>query len=337
MKQLTLLAPGRTEWLDVPAPRIESTLQCLVRPTAVAVCDFDRALVAGRYTALPYPIALGHEIAGVVLETGKDVKTVKAGDRVVVPLQVSCGTCGWCARGLTNSCGARRPLSNYGLGAAGGNWGGGMSDVLRIPFADAMLLKVPEGCTAADCAAVGCNLVDAFRTVAPSRVGSRASVLVVGGYAVNMALYVAQLARRFDYAAVVYADADAASRARAQALGVRAAALDSIAEERFDLIVDCSGDEPTFMAAMNPVAKDGLAISVWPYAAPLTIPYRTMFARNAQLVTGQPHARANMGDVLADVARGKLGTHSIPTETLPWASAQDRYGRGELKQVFVRD
>jgi threonine dehydrogenase-like Zn-dependent dehydrogenase len=64
-------------------------------------------------------------------------------------------------------------LSNYGLGAGGGGYGGGMSDLLAVPYADAMLVPVPEGCAPADCVAAGCNLVDVHRCLA-GPLGARA-------------------------------------------------------------------------------------------------------------------------------------------------------------------
>ena len=48
-----------------------------------------------------------------------------------------------------------------------GDWGGGMSDFLCVPYADAMAVPVPAGLTATDCAAIGCNLVDLHRSIAP--------------------------------------------------------------------------------------------------------------------------------------------------------------------------
>ena len=71
--------------------------------------------------------------------------SVAAGDRVVVPFQISCGECERCLAGLTGDCRAVRPGSMYGFGAFGGEWGGLLSDLVRVPFADAMLVPLPAG------------------------------------------------------------------------------------------------------------------------------------------------------------------------------------------------
>jgi alcohol dehydrogenase len=130
MRALILIGPGQLEWREFPPPELAGPQAALVRPVAVGVCDFDRALVAGLITTLPHPIAVGHEIVAEVVEIGDRVRSVAPGDRVIVPLQVSCGACDACAAALTNSCRSMPTLSNYGLGAAGGDWGGGMSDLL---------------------------------------------------------------------------------------------------------------------------------------------------------------------------------------------------------------
>src|SRR5688572_839887 len=167
MQQLTLTGPLALEWQEVAEPVLQSVHGAIVRPIAVGVCDFDRGLVSGRYSALPYPIAVGHEIVAEVVEVGSEVQSVAPGMRVALPLHINCGTCASCSRGRTNSCTSRPPLSNYGLGARGGDWGGGMSDLLAIPYADAMAVPVPDVLDPAGCAAIGCNLVDLYRTIAP--------------------------------------------------------------------------------------------------------------------------------------------------------------------------
>ena len=188
MRGLTLLAPGRVEWREIPSPKLADSNAALVRPIAVGVCDFDRAIVAGVLHYLPLPIVLGHEIVGEVTEAGASVTTVKVGDKVILPMQVSCGHCPACHDHRTNSCDNVPRLSNYGLGEAGGGYGGGMSDLLSVPYADAMLVKVPEGLTPVDCVAMGCNLTEAYRCLAPIRRFPGAAVLVLGGYGPSIAL-----------------------------------------------------------------------------------------------------------------------------------------------------
>src|SRR5215212_293971 len=92
MRQLTMTGPRDLQWQEVAEPDLRNEGEALVRPLAVATCDLDGAIVRGE-TPMPGPIALGHEGIAEVLDIGKAVTSVRRGDRVVVPFQISCGEC----------------------------------------------------------------------------------------------------------------------------------------------------------------------------------------------------------------------------------------------------
>src|SRR4029434_8246292 len=79
----------------------------------------------------------------------------------------SCGKCDACTNEHTGNCQSVPPLSMYGFGTAGGDRGGALSDLLRVPYAEHMLVPVPPGVDPAAVASVGDNISDAWRTVAP--------------------------------------------------------------------------------------------------------------------------------------------------------------------------
>src|SRR5439155_13581180 len=114
LKQLTFIAPRQLHWEEVAEPVLKGKSDALVRPIAVATCDLDAALMAGR-APLPGPFAFGHEFVAEVVETAVDVASVDAGDRVIVPFQLSCGECERCRRGLTGSCATAGAGAAYGM------------------------------------------------------------------------------------------------------------------------------------------------------------------------------------------------------------------------------
>ena len=142
MQELTFVMPGQIEFRERPAPRIASGAQALVRPLAVSRCDLDYVFARGK-APIAGPFALGHECVAEVVEIGDAVGSVKPGDRVAVPFQISCGACTRCRAGQTGSCKAVPRLASYGLGPLfGGDYGGAVSDLLLVPYADAMLVKI---------------------------------------------------------------------------------------------------------------------------------------------------------------------------------------------------
>ena len=136
MRQLTYVGGNKVEWWDVPEPHLQDDRDALVQPLAVTRCDLDLAIVHGR-SRLPGPFALGHETAGRITAVGDQVKNFAPGDLVIVPFQISCGACDRCRRGHTNACAAVPFRSSYGLKpVCGVEYGGGLSDLIRVPFAD---------------------------------------------------------------------------------------------------------------------------------------------------------------------------------------------------------
>src|ERR687892_1856076 len=108
MDQLFFIGRGRVEWRDIPEPDLVDASDALVRPIAVATCDLDTMLVHGD-APFQGPFPLGHEGVGEVVAVGADVASVRIGDRVITPFQVSCGTCSRCIRGRTAHCEATNP------------------------------------------------------------------------------------------------------------------------------------------------------------------------------------------------------------------------------------
>lgn len=115
MRQLTFIKPGALEWWDVPEPLIAAPIQALVRPVAVASCDLDTPILLGE---APFrgPFAFGHEFVAEVVAVGDAVLKIQVGQLVVVPFQISCGTCDSCQRGLTGNCATVERFASYGLG-----------------------------------------------------------------------------------------------------------------------------------------------------------------------------------------------------------------------------
>ncbi len=118
-------------------------------------------------TPFPLPLRLGHECVAEVLSVGEQVTRVRPGERVVVPFQISCGSCSPCLMGHTGNCASVPPISMYGFGVGGGHWGGAFSDELAVPYAEAMLVPLPEGLDPVAAASVADNVCDGYGHVAP--------------------------------------------------------------------------------------------------------------------------------------------------------------------------
>jgi threonine dehydrogenase-like Zn-dependent dehydrogenase len=136
---------------DVPDPKIEQPTDAIVRITSTAICGSDLHLYEVMGPFMGEGDILGHEPMGVVEEVGSEVTTVKAGDRVVMPFQISCGHCWMCDQQLYTQCETTQ-VRDQGMGAAlfgytklYGQVPGGQAEYLRVPHAQNTTTKVPDG------------------------------------------------------------------------------------------------------------------------------------------------------------------------------------------------
>ncbi|WP_309117433.1 zinc-dependent alcohol dehydrogenase [Saccharothrix sp.] len=136
---------------DVPDPILKEPTDVVVRVTSSGICGSDLHLYEVMGPFIDEGDILGHEPMGVVEEVGAQVTEVKPGDRVVVPFNISCGTCFMCAQGLQSQCETTQ-VREHGTGAAlfgytklYGQVPGGQAEYLRVPFGNTLPIKVPEG------------------------------------------------------------------------------------------------------------------------------------------------------------------------------------------------
>ncbi|HVW08099.1 MAG TPA: glutathione-independent formaldehyde dehydrogenase [Bryobacteraceae bacterium] len=129
---------------NVPDPKIEQPTDAVIRITTAAICGSDLHMYEERSSAQPGTV-FGHENMGVVEEVGPAVYSIRKGDRVVLPFNISCGFCFNCSRGYTNACLTANPEgTSAGYGYSGmGPYRGGQAEYLRVPWADFNCLKLP--------------------------------------------------------------------------------------------------------------------------------------------------------------------------------------------------
>ena len=323
MRQLTFIKPGAFEWHDVAAPALKADTDAIVRPLVVARCDLDLYIATGR-APFKGPFAFGHEAVGVVTEAGPHAG-VAPGESVVVPFQMSCGRCASCRRGYTATCAAYPPRAAYGLKPSSGiEFGGAICEAMYVPFADHMLVRLPDGLDPVGVASIADNLPDGWRAVAPHIVARPgANVLVLGGLAQSVALYAAGAAASLG-ADTLYLDDDPTRRALAQKMGARADVL-SLKERKplaFEIVVDGTGDPDALRFAVHSTRPNGVLTSVAMYFDDLVgLPLRPMYAKGITFHTSRVSARAELPGLLAHCAKGHFHPEAVTTRVVPFSDA----------------
>src|SRR5262245_7276070 len=160
MRATCWMGTGRVEVRDVPEPKVINPRDAIVRITSTAICGSDLHLLDGFIPTMQKGDVIGHEFMGVVVEVGKEVKNLRAGDRVVVPFPIACGRCNMCQRENFSLCENSNPnawmaeklwgyspCGIYGYSHMLGGYAGGQAEYARVPFADVGPLKIPEELT----------------------------------------------------------------------------------------------------------------------------------------------------------------------------------------------
>jgi threonine dehydrogenase-like Zn-dependent dehydrogenase len=151
MKAVTWQGRKDMQVVEVPDPRIEQPTDVVIDVTSTGLCGSDLHLYDPLTPFMTPGDVVGHEPMGVVREVGDAVTTLQVGDRVVVPFNISCGTCWMCTRGLFSQCETTQNrdqgtgASLLGYSKLYGQVPGGQAEALRVQFADTLPIKVPHG------------------------------------------------------------------------------------------------------------------------------------------------------------------------------------------------
>ncbi|QSQ13047.1 zinc-dependent alcohol dehydrogenase [Myxococcus landrumensis] len=151
MKAVVFHGIGDIRLDDVEEPRLEKPTDAVVRLTASAICGTDLHMIRGTMPGMKPGTILGHEGVGYIEALGDDVRTFSLGDRVVIPSTIACGNCVYCRAGYHSQCNEANPngpaagTAFYGGPAQTGPFHGMQAEKVRVPFASAGLVKVPDG------------------------------------------------------------------------------------------------------------------------------------------------------------------------------------------------
>lgn len=334
MQELIVRSPGQLAWVQVPTPMLASARSALVRPIASASCDLDRRLIAG-LTPFNPPFALGHECVAEVLEVGGDVHSVKRGDLVSVPWKIACGDCRQCLAGRATACTTVPRHAAYGV-PAGGNWGGLFSEVVQVPFADAMLVPLPPGLNPLAVASASDNLTDAW-VAASTPIATRqdARVLVVGGTE-SLGVLAVQMAVAAGAGSVDYLDDNDYRRDLAQRSGANIEP-DHVLDERYDVVVSATRDPHALHRGLLALAPGGHCSCIGIIFDDPAIPLFGLYMRGVTLSVGACNVRPHIPKVFDLVGSGRCAPLLVSPTVVSCDEATEALVQPLAKCIVVRE
>ncbi len=339
MQQLMCTGPGTVTWQEIDEPRLRTGIDAIVRPLAVARCDIDLFLASGFFPAAA-PFALGHECVAEIVEVGANVKGLRAGQRAVVAFQLSCGACGSCSDGHTGNCDQYPALSDYGMQPLSGvEYGGMLTDLVHVPYAEAMLEPVPDGLDSAALGSLSDNVLDGYRAVAPHlKTLPGSEVLIVCHGLSSVPLYAAQAAIALGASRVDYASNSREALEAAEKLGARPVLTEfGKRQGRYPIVVDAGLTTEGLHYALASTRPEGICHSVSFYAGgPVPMPLGKLYTLGIRFFIGRAHAAALLPEVMPLVASGRLRPQDVTSRTVPWEDAPTAWLEPALKLIVTR-
>lgn len=198
MKAVVFHGVGDIRLDDVPEPKIEDDTDAIIQLTSSAICGTDLHFIRGSMEGMEKGKIVGHEGVGIVRETGKAVRNLKDGDRVVVGSTIACGYCGYCRDGYYSQCDHANPngpsTAFYGGPKESGPFQGLQAEYARIPFAYVNALKLPDNVSDDDAILLSDIVPTAYFAVDMANVKPGRTVAVLGcGPVGQMAIACAKL------------------------------------------------------------------------------------------------------------------------------------------------
>ncbi len=353
----------------VPEPSIEDGRDVIVKVSSCAICGSDLHLYDGFMPGMEHGDIMGHEFMGEVVEVGHGNKRLKVGDRVVVPFTIICGECEQCRRGNFSVCERSNRNADvasklFGHSTAGlfgythltGGYAGGQAEFVRVPFADASAVVIPDGLTDEQVLFLGDIFPTGWQAAAACEIEPTDTVVVwgagpVGQFAIRSALMMGAkqvvaidnvperlgmaeaggaIAINFDADSVVER-LNELTNGKGPEKCIDAVGMEAHATRSIDSLYDrakqatmMESDRPHVLREMIYVCRPAGILSVPGVYGGLIdkVPFGALMNKGLTVRTGQTHVNRWTDDLLRRIQEGQIDpsfvvTHSVSLEQGP--------------------
>lgn len=327
MLAYTYVSPGRFELMEKPRPTLQDSRDAIVRVTLASICSSDLHIRRGSVPKAVPGITVGHEMVGVVEETGSRVTRVKPGDRVTVNVETFCGTCYFCRHGWVNNC--TDPNGGWALGC---RIDGGQTEFVRVPYADQGLDKIPDGVTDEQALFVGDILATGFWAARISEITPEDTVLIIGAGPTGVCTLACVLLKQPKR--VIACEKDPTRIALVcehypDVLLCRPEACEDFVRAHSDhggadVVLEVAGARDTFELAWRCARPNAIVTVVALYDEAQTLPLPDMYGKNLIFKTGGVDG-CDCAEILRLIAQGKIDTTPLITHRFPLSEIEEAY------------
>ena len=315
----TYVAKGRFELLDKPKPALQDSRDAIVRVTLASVCTSDLHIKHGSVPRAVPCITVGHEMVGIVEETGSAVTSVRPGDRVTVNVETFCGKCFFCQHGWVNNC--TDPNGGWALGC---RIDGGQAEYVRVPYAGQGLTRIPDTVTDRQALFVGDILATGYWAADISGINAGDTVFIIGAGPTGISTLQCVLLKHPKRVIVCERDPQRQAFIKEHYPQVLTVGPESAYEFVLahsdhggaDVVLEVAGSPETFRMAWQCARPNATVTIVALYDEAQTLPLPEMYGKNLTIKTGGVDG-CKCAETLALIEQGKIDTTPLITHTFP--------------------
>lgn len=333
MKALIWKKDGSIHLVEKDIPQIQHPDDAIVKVTLSSICTSDLHII---HNAVPQAIpetTLGHEFVGEVVETGKNIKKLKVGDRVAANCETFCGECFFCKRGYINNC-------EYGGWHLGCKIDGCQAEYIRVPYADNGLTKLPENVSYENALFVGDILSSGYFGAELCEIKKGDTVAVIGAGPVGLCSMAC--ARVLGAERIIALDIDDSRLEVAKResladfiinpsrINPEKAIKDLTSSRGADCVIEAAGGENTFETAWKIARPNAVVALVAMYEQPQILPLPEMYGKNLIFKTGGVDA-VHCEKLIKLIEDGKISTDFLISKKIPLENIKHAYELFENK------
>ena len=333
MKAVQIVKPNELRVIDVPKPTLDAHNNVLVKMTAAGICGSDVGIYHGTNAAATYPRVIGHEMVGVVVETGPTAQKVKVGDRVIIDQVVPCGHCYACRKGRPNVCG--------NLQVRGVHIDGGYREYMAVPDTDCYL--VPDSLTDAEAVMIEPTTI-AVQCCSRAQLESEDAVLIIGSGALGSSIL--RIVRLYHPQKIIVADIDDAKLQEALQNGATDV-INSLKEDvparcreltggyGVTVSIDAACVKTSLLTALQATGNAGRVITMGFSVAPTEVNQFVITSKELD-VRGSRLQNRKFQDVIDLINAGKVDLRGSISHTFPLTEAQKAFDFVDSRDPSIR-
>lgn len=318
---------GKFSLKEKAKPCIIEEKDAVVRVTLGSICTSDLHIKHGSVPRAVKGITVGHEMVGIVEETGSDVRKFKKGDRVAVNVETFCGECFFCKNGYVNNC--EYPHGGWALGC---RIDGGQAEFIRVPLADQGLSKIPDNVTDEQALFTGDILATGFWAAKISEIKKQDTVLIIGAGPTGICTLASVLLKEPESVIVCEKDEERRRFVNKHYPSVLTVAPENAVEFTrqhtlhggADAVIECAGAKDTFALSWQAARPNAIVTVVALYDEAQILPLTSMYGKNLTFKTGGVDG-CDCDEILSLIAEKKIDTTPLITHTFALKDIEKAY------------